>query len=589
MVTLDVSQIGRLSCNPAIGGLAKGHLVREIDALGGLMGVVADATTIQFRKLNTRRGLAVQSSRAQVDIDRYPREMQRRLCELERLTIIEDEVVDLLIQSGQVEGVRTSKTTLFSPKVIITTGTFLAAVMHCGSEQTNGGRIGDEAARELALRLRALGLRVGRLKTGTVPRLDSTTIDWDQTEIQQDTAPDGQFSFRPRSTPTLPQVDCHITYTTAQVHEIIKRDLHLSPMFTGAIRGRGPRYCPSIEDKIARFPDRDRHLLFLEPEGLDTNRVYVNGVSTSLPVATQDEFLKEIPGLRYAKVLQYGYAVEYDFCDPTQLGRDLQHQEIPGLYFAGQVNGTSGYEEAAAQGLVAGVSAARDEPIHIDRSQAYIAVLIDDLVTRGIGGEPYRMFTSRAEHRLMLREGNADRRLMAIGRELGLVMDSSWDRLARKMDAMDRYRQQFENTVLKPCETTNQHLRSREVGEIHRPTTALDLLRRPEVTWSAVWSLVFDQPCKEESAIAEMEIDVKYEGYIRRAERRARTSDQLDRVKIPIDVNWMNLHSISTEVRERLMQGRPTTLGQAARLPGVTPAAINIIASWLVRSDSVQE
>lgn len=582
MVTLRVNEIGRLSCNPAIGGLAKGHLVREIDALGGLMGRVADATTIQFRRLNTRRGLAVQSSRAQVDIHRYPIEMQRHLEELEQLTLIEDEVSDLLLDDAGVAGVRGERHLLHCRRVILTTGTFLAAVMHRGDEQNEGGRIGDRSSKALAETLRELGLRVGRLKTGTVPRLDHRTIDWSATDVQRETVPDGRFSFAAVKPPRLPQIDCYLTHTNEQVHDIIRRDLHLSPMHAGAIQGRGPRYCPSIEDKVARFPERDRHLLFLEPEGLKTNRVYVNGISTSLPKRTQDEFLREIPGLSGAHVLQYGYAVEYDFSDPTQLGHDLQHRDIGGLYFAGQVNGTSGYEEAAAQGLVAGISAALGNTFRIDRSEGYIGVLIDDLVSRGVGGEPYRMFTSRAEHRLMLREDNADRRLMARGRELGLVDDETWMAFQLKLESMAEIEQALHETVITPTTASQASLIALELGSIRTPTSAAELVKRPDATLRKVWPLVSSMPLDHNAAF-QIEVDLKYEGYIARAKRRAKQAQELDRARIPDDIDWHELLGISTEIRERLSAARPSTLGEIARLPGVTPAAVNVIAAWLAR------
>jgi len=583
LVTLDPCQIGRLSCNPAIGGLAKGHLVREIDALGGLMGVVADATSIQFRRLNTRRGLAVQSSRAQVDIDAYPQEMQRRLRALRALTIIQDEVQDLVLTADRVEGVRGAQQVLYAPRVVITAGTFLAAVMHRGDERTPGGRVGDVAAKALARTLEQIGLRLGRLKTGTVPRLDATTIDWSRTVLQTDTAPGEQFSFRPRTSPMLRQIDCYMTHTNERVHAIIRRNLHLSPMYTGAIKGRGPRYCPSLEDKVARFPDRDRHLLFLEPEGLKTRRIYANGISTSLPQSAQDEFLREIEGLEHAKVLQYGYAVEYDFVDPTQLGHDLQLTQVRGLHFAGQVNGTSGYEEAAAQGLIAGVCAARGDTLRLGRGDAYIGVLIDDLVTRGVGGEPYRMFTSRAEHRLVLREDNADRRLMPIAQSLGLLERDVWQRFEAKRRSITEIRELFEGTTVNPSGPVLDALSTMGLGPLRSPATAAQLLRRPEARWQQLWPLVSQAACSNPEAAGQVEIDVKYQGYIERASRRAHHASQLDGARIPPDVDWSAVRAISTEARERLSRARPTTLGQASRLPGITPASINAIASWLGR------
>jgi len=584
LVTHNREHIGRLSCNPAVGGLAKGHLVKEIDALGGLMAKVADATTIQFRRLNTRRGLAVQSSRAQVDIDRYPLEMQRRLALLPMLEIVEGEVVDLIVKGGRVEGVQLEEGSLYAPRVILATGTFLAAVMHTGPDREEGGRTGERSANRLAHTLRELGLRVGRLKTGTVPRLDGRTIAWERTAVQGDTIVGAQFSFEPRSAPSLPQIECHVTYTNHRVHQIIRRDMHLSPMRTGAIEGRGPRYCPSIEDKVARFPDRDRHLLFLEPEGLATDRVYVNGISTSLPRRTQTEFIRCIEGLEDARILQYGYAVEYDFADPRQLDHGLQHRDISGLYLAGQVNGTSGYEEAAAQGLVAGVSAARGEPLRLGRDRAYIGVLIDDLVSRGVGGEPYRMFTSRAEHRLLLREDNADRRLMAIARQHGLITDATWERRASRQAEISRVRELLE-CAINPTPRVVAFMKNHELGTLRSPTTGSGILRRPRATFDTVWKLVGSN-LKVDPVVAEqVEIDVKYEGYILRASRRARADARMERAAIPPGVDWNRVQGISSEVRERLQEAQPSSIGQAARLPGVTPAAISAITTWLVRTE----
>ncbi len=585
LITLSTAGLGQLSCNPAIGGLAKGHLVRELDALGGLMGRVADATTIQFRRLNTRRGLAVQSSRAQVDIARYPLEMARRLRAVRALSIVEAEVADLLVDRGRAHGGQlASGESVLAPAVVLTTGTFLAAVLHRGGEQTPGGRLGDAAAGALAASLKRLGLRCGRLKTGTVPRLDGRTIDWERLEPQTDTVPYGRFSFGPPG-PRPAQIVCRHAYTNATTHRIIADNLHRSPMFSGAIVGRGPRYCPSVEDKIARFPDRDRHLLFLEPEGLETDRVYVNGLSTSLPADVQEAVVHSIEGLEQARVVQYGYAVEYDFADPTQLGPDLQHRDIPGLYLAGQVNGTSGYEEAAAQGFVAGASAALGAPFHVERAEGYVGVLIDDLVTRGVGGEPYRMFSSRAEHRLLLREDNADRRLMPRGRALGLIDDATWHRFEAHLAAIDQARTTLEATAVNPSPQVLALLDAHGLGSLRQPTTAAELLRRPEATWERVWH-AFDLPDLPARALEQVEIDIKYEGYVARAERRASQARRMEAVRIPPATDWSALQGLSTEVRERLGKARPETLGQVSRTPGVTAAAVHAIAAWLSRASA---
>lgn len=547
VVVLRAEQIGRLSCNPAVGGLAKGTLVREIDALGGAMAELADASTIQFRRLNTRKGLAVQAGRAQVDIDRYPAAARRRLGQAEGVTIVEGEVTSVRVSGGAVEGVDLADGgALRCSAVVVTTGTFLGAVMHRGEEQAIGGRVGDGAAHALARCLRGLGLRTQRLKTGTTPRLDGRTIDWSKLEVQPENCPGGRFSFGPAA-PRLPRRDCYLGWTDARLHELVRGALHRSPMFTGTIEGRGPRYCPSIEDKVARFAGRERHQLFLEPEGLDTERVYLNGASTSLPAEVQERMVACVPGLEHARIVQHGYAVEYDAIDPTQLGHDLAFSEVRGLYLAGQVNGTSGYEEAAAQGLVAGANAA-GAPLRVGRDQGYIGVLVDDLVTRGVGGEPYRVFPSRAEHRLSLREDNADRRLAPVGRAMGLVGDASWERFSRKAEAIEAL-----------------------------SASAPPELRRPGVEAMDVF------PGEDPEVAEQVAIDCKYAGYIARERLRHAEVARMDGVPLA-GLDFGEIHSLSSESRERLLRARPPTLGAAARLPGVTPAAIQSLALHLARA-----
>jgi tRNA uridine 5-carboxymethylaminomethyl modification enzyme len=582
MVTMRLDHIGRLSCNPAVGGLAKGNLVREIDALGGAMGRVADECTIQFRRLNTRKGLAVQASRAQVDIDLYPAAMRRVIEAEPRIQVIEGEAVDLQVDGQRVTGVELNDGRRIAARaVVLTTGTFLSAVMHCGDQQVRGGRVGEASASRLSVRLRGLGLRLGRLKTGTTPRLDGRTIDWDSIDVQSETLPEGHFSFRvPEG--KLPQIDCHIAYTNENTHEIIRGALDRSPLFSGQIEGRGPRYCPSIEDKIVRFADKERHQLFLEPEGLNTHRVYVNGLSTSLPSDVQLAMVRSIKGLGTAEILQDGYAVEYDFADPRDLDHGLQHKSIPGLYLAGQVNGTSGYEEAAAQGLIAGISATQGEPFVLGREEAYIGVLIDDLVTRGVGGEPYRMFSSRAEHRLLLREDNADRRLSPKGRSIGLVSDEAWSQLESKLVAIEVGREWCERTMVRPDARVAARCEAEGIATPRKPVTVAELLRRPEVSWQTLGRLIDDVPDLDAATIEQVETDIKYAGYLTREAQRAERTRKMAAVAIPADMDF-DAPGISTEVAERLREARPATLGAAARLPGVTPAAIDMLAVLLAR------
>lgn len=580
LVNHSRATVARLSCNPAIGGLGKGHLVRELDALGGLMGRVADASCIQFRRLNTGKGLAVQSSRCQVDIDAYPAEMALLLDAIPGLTIVEGEAAALLSSGGRVTGLRLADgTELAAPRVIITTGTFLGGVMHRGLEQTVGGRIGDGAALTLARSLRDLNLTTGRLKTGTVPRVHRDSIAWDKLGRQEDTFSEGRFSFAGVAR-KLAQVDCWVTWTNPAVHEIIRSGLDRSPMFTGVIEGRGPRYCPSVEDKVTRFPEKDRHLIFLEPEGHHTPRVYVNGISTSLPVDIQERMVHAITGLEHAQILQHGYAVEYDHVDPRDLDRGLQHKAMAGLYFAGQVNGTSGYEEAAAQGFVAGVSAARGEPLRLGRDEAYIGVMIDDLVTKGIGGEPYRMLTSRAEHRLVLREDNADRRLMARGRALGLIEDGVWSAFEAREQARVAAVQAVREVRVVPDAATTERFTARGWAPPRQPVPAIELLRRPELGWKDLAEVLPDLPALDPAVAEQVEIDVKYEGYITAADRRVHAAAQKEHVRLP-PVDWRTMTALSWEVRERLVRAQPATLGDLSRLPGVTPAAVSVVVAWM--------
>ena len=544
------------------------------------MGRVADRTTVQFRQLNTRKGLAVRSSRAQVDIAGYPAEMQRQLGTLSLLRLIEGEASSLLLDGGRVRGVILADgRRVEAEAVILTTGTFLAACMHQGREQSAGGRIGDGSAQALSRSLLDCGLRLARLKTGTPPRLHQDSIDWDRLEVQEEH--EGRFSFAPIPR-ELDSLTCFIAHTNDETHRVIRDNLHLSAMFSGAITGTGPRYCPSIEDKVHRFADRERHSLYLEPEGHGDPRVYVNGLSTSLPPSVQLQALHTIRGLERARVLQYGYAVEYDFADPRDLDPGLQHRGVPGLYLAGQVNGTSGYEEAAVQGFVAGVSAARAEPFVLEREQAYIGVLVDDLISRGVGGEPYRMFSSRAEHRLLLREDNADRRLMPIGARLGLLPQREWDAFQARETALLAARRALAEVMLRPDADTLQWLEGLGLGGLKKPASAEEVLRRPSARYSDLMARL-PLPRLAVEAQEQLEIEVRYAGYIRRQQARADRSRTLHAHSLR-GLDFSRVPGLSNEVRERLLRSSPPNLGAASRLPGVTPAAVDILAVYLGRT-----
>ncbi|HSE83357.1 MAG TPA: tRNA uridine-5-carboxymethylaminomethyl(34) synthesis enzyme MnmG [Thermodesulfobacteriota bacterium] len=589
ILTANIDTIGLMSCNPSIGGVGKGHLVKEIDALGGEMGKAADATAIQFRRLNTKKGAAVQATRTQADRQWYKAYMRKALESEKNIAIKQRMVEGFLSEGGKVVGVKTNLGEhFFADAVVVTPGTFPNGLIHMGLTKISAGRAGEAPALGISDSFASLGFKIGRLKTGTPPRLDGRTINWEALEVQPGDPDPKPFSFSNERV-EREQLPCYITYTNERTHGVIRDNLHKSPLYSGIIKGVGPRYCPSIEDKVVKFPDKIRHQIFLEPDGFDTYEIYPNGISTSLPLEVQCKLVRTIDGLENVEIMRPGYAIEYDFSDPSQLKPTLETKIAENLFFAGQINGTTGYEEAASQGLIAGINAALhvkgEGPFILDRSEAYIGILIDDLVTKGVD-EPYRMFTSRAEYRLVLREDNADLRLREKGYKIGLVKEEDFEKFMDKKRKIEEELERLESTKVFPTPETNEILLRMGSSAIKKPQTLKEILRRPEITYK---ELSFIDPASAAfingGIPSQIEMEVKYEGYIERQREQVDKFKKLENMRIPENFHYENIPGLSREIVQKLSRVRPNSIGQASRISGITPAAISVLMVYLKRRE----